>query len=116
MYPYDLLLFATRRGDAAGSQWTYEFRDSEGLDRRLVVDVAIGVGRSDDPECRAVIQHTRFRELDGVAWDDPEKSETLYVGMAIRDWLDRTGDEEFLAPVEKDRHRQGRWGRRSEDA
>jgi hypothetical protein len=101
MYPYDLLLFATHCGDASGYRWTYEFKDSEGLDRRLVVDVAIGVGRSDDPERLAVMQHTRFRELDGVAWDDPEKSEKLYVGMAIRDWVDRTSEDEPLAPVEK---------------
>jgi hypothetical protein len=101
MYPYDLLLFATHCGDAPGYRWTYEFRDSEGLDRRLVVDVAVGVGRTDDPERLAVMQHSRFRELDGVAWDDPEKAEKLYVGRAILDWLDRTGHEEPLAPVEK---------------
>jgi hypothetical protein len=47
-FPYDLLLIATHCGDSSGYRWTYEFKDSAGLDRTFVVDIAIGLahGRS----------------------------------------------------------------------
>jgi hypothetical protein len=100
-YPYDLLLFATHCGDPSGCRWTYEFVDSEGRRRELVVDVAIGVGQSDDPGYLSVMQHTRFHMLDGVAWNDPAKDEKLYVGTAILDWVERTKGPLELKPVKK---------------
>lgn len=95
LFPYDLLLFATHCGDASGFRWTYEYRDSEGIDRKLVVDVAIGVGHTDDEDILRVMQYYRFHSLDGIDWNDPVAKADLYVGSAIRDWSDQVRDKEF---------------------
>jgi len=89
-FPYDLLLIATHCGDVSGSRWTYEFKDSEGKQRTLVVDVAVGFGRTDDPNLFGVTQFTRFISLDGVDWNDPEKKKRLYVGTAMNDFIELT--------------------------
>jgi hypothetical protein len=101
LFPYDLLLFATHCGDASGFRWTYEYRDSEGIDRELVVDVAIGVGHTDDEDILRVMQYNRFHSLDGVDWNDPVAKADLYVGSAIRDWSERVLDKDF-EPVHRE--------------
>ena len=101
LLPYDLLIIATHCGDVDGYRWTYEFTDSEGIDRTLVVDIAIGVGQTDDANLLSVTQFTRFVSLDGVDWNDPQKKETLYVGRAILDYLEMTKSDS-LKPVKKD--------------
>lgn len=101
LFPYDLLIFATHCGDARGYRWTYQFNDSEGLKRELVVDVAIGVGQTDDPDRLDVAQFTRFHSLDGVDWTDSVAKEKLYVGKAILDYIERTRNDE-LQPVRKE--------------
>lgn len=88
LFPYDLLLFATHCGDASGYRETYEFRDSEGNDRRLVVDIALGVGETDDPEILSVVIYQRFVSLDGVDWTDPVAKAKLHVGPAILDFTE----------------------------
>jgi hypothetical protein len=89
LFPYDLLLIATHCGDASGYRWTYEYTDSEGHERRLVVDIALGIARTDDDDQFHVTQFTRFVSLDGVPWDDPMKKERLYVGTAMNDYVER---------------------------
>jgi hypothetical protein len=89
-FPFHLLIIATHCGDASGYRWTYEFTDSEGIDRKLVVDLAIGVGGTDDEDMLNVTQFTRFVSLDGVDWHDPKQKENLYVGRA-RAWLRQHG-------------------------
>lgn len=42
LLPFDLLIIATHCGDVDGYRWTYEFQDLEGIDRTIVVDIAIG--------------------------------------------------------------------------
>jgi len=91
LFPYDLLLVATHCGDPPGWRWTYEFQDSEGIDRVLVVDVAASFSRV-GPDLIHVVQQDRFVSLDGVDWNDPEKKKTLYVGKAILDFTSRTED------------------------
>lgn len=100
-FPYGLLLFATHCGDSSGWRWTYEYEDSEGIDRNLVVDVAVGVGRSDDPDIFQVMQFIRFHSLDGVDWNDPVAKEDLYVGTAINDYAERKANDDF-EPVSKE--------------
>lgn len=95
LFPYDLLLFATHCGDASGYRWTYEYSDSEGINRTLIVDVAIGVGHTDDADMLRVMQYNRFHSLDGVDWNDPVAKADLYVGSAIRDWSARVRDKDF---------------------
>lgn len=95
LFPYDLLLFATHCGDASGYRWTYEFVDSEGRNRKLVVDVAIGIGSTDDEDMLQVMQYNRFHSLDGVDWNDPVAKADLYVGTAIHDWSERASDKAF---------------------
>ena len=51
LFPYDLLLIATHCGDPSGCRWTYEYEDTEGIQRTLVVDVAVGVGRTSTTIC-----------------------------------------------------------------
>lgn len=103
-WPYDLLFIATHCGDVSGHRWTYEFTDSEGIERRLVVEIALGVGQMDEVEMLEVTQFIRFRELDGVDWSDYRAKAELYVGTAISDYIALTtpGDCE-LEPVTKER-------------
>lgn len=102
LYPYDLLLVSTHCGDASGWRWTYEYTDSEGRDRTLVIDVAISVSVVPGSEKLDVMQFTRFVSLDGVDWNDSEKKKSLYVGTAINDYIERTRDPERLQPVKKE--------------
>ena len=101
LYPYDLLIFATHCGDASGYRWTYEFRDSEGIDRTLVVDLAISAAATDDPDMLSVMQYVRFHSLDGVDWNDPVAKQSLYVGKAILDYSEWSKDER-LNPSHKE--------------
>ena len=100
-YPYDLLVFATHCGDADGWRWTYEFTDSEGIERQLKVDIAIGIGRTDDDNLLKVVQFSYFHSLDGVDWSDPVAKADLYVGSAIKDYAEWSGREDF-EPVHKE--------------
>lgn len=103
LLPYDLMLIATHCGDTSGFRWTYEFRDSESIERTLVVDIAIGVGRADDENMRHVTQFIRFISLDGVDWCDPELRQKIHVGNAILDFLERTKSSVSpLEPVKKE--------------
>jgi hypothetical protein len=99
-FPYDLLLIATHCGDVPGHRWSYEFFDSEGLARTLVVDIALGIGRTDDEDMLHVTQFMRFVSLDDVLWDDPQREEKLYIGTAMNDFMMRTREEE-MEPVRK---------------
>lgn len=103
LFPYDLLLIATHCGDAPGYRWTYEYVDSEGIDRSLVVDIALGVGRTDDRDLLNVTQFIRFVSLDGIDWKDEKKKRAHYVGKAIIDFMNQTRSEKpALEPVKKD--------------
>jgi hypothetical protein len=103
-FPYDLLVIATHCGDSSGFRWTYEFTDSEGLPRTLVVDLAIGVAQTDDPGNLRVSQYIRFVSLDGVDWTDRAAKEKHYVGKAITDFVHRTRDgASELEPVKRDK-------------
>jgi hypothetical protein len=102
-FPFDLLIIATHCGDSSGYRWTYEFKDSEGLNRTFVVDIAVGFAPTDDPEILSVTQFMRFISLDGVDWNDPEEKAKLHVGTAMWDFvnLTRAGPNE-LQPVRKE--------------
>jgi hypothetical protein len=101
LFPYDFLLFATHCGDADGYRFTYRFSDSSGRERELVIDTAIGIGRTDDPDMLNVLTYQRFHELDGVSWGDPEKSSKVVVGTAIEDYM-RLNRERILEPVKRE--------------
>ncbi|WEX76855.1 hypothetical protein PYH37_005205 [Sinorhizobium numidicum] len=98
-FPYDLLIVATHCGDVPGHRWTYEFTDSEGIDRELVVDIALGIASTDDPDLLRLTRFVRFHSLDRVDWNDPAKKEKLYVGTAIKDYAEWVHEQE---PVYKD--------------
>jgi hypothetical protein len=101
LFPYDFLLISTHCGDASGYRWTYQFTDSEGRDRRLVVDLAVSLELTKEPELMRdedevrVTEFVRFVSLDGVDWNDREAKKKLYVGSAIRDFVDRVRDKSF---------------------
>src|SRR5262249_23771170 len=80
LFPYDLMVIATHCGDVSGYRWTYEFVDSEDLPRTLVVDIALGIGRTSEQDLLHVTQFMRFVSLDGVPWNDPREKANLYVG------------------------------------
>ncbi len=101
LFPYDLLIFATHCGDAAGFRWTYEFTDSEGYERSLVVDIAIGIGGTDNDNILKVVEFMRFHSLDGVDWSDSVAKASLYVGTAIRDFHTHM-EMSDLEPVKKE--------------
>ncbi|MCV0386163.1 MAG: hypothetical protein K5821_06985 [Nitrobacter sp.] len=100
-FPYDLLLFATHCSDAPGWRWTYKFTDSEGINRTVIVDVAIGVGPTDDPDILEVTQFNYFHSLDGVPWNDPVAKAGHYIRTAMNDWSQRTRENK-LEPASKE--------------
>jgi hypothetical protein len=102
LFPYDLLILATHCGDADGHRWTYKYTDSEGLNRTLVVDIALGIGDTEKDDLLAVTQFIRFHSLDGVLWDDPDRSERIRVGTALNDYAAWTRAGK-LEPVSKER-------------
>lgn len=104
LLPYDFLLLATHCGDADGWRWTYRFTDSEGIDRELIVDLAIGISHVPGREKLGVMQYTKIISLDGVDWSDEEKKNKLYVGTAIKDYIE--GD---FVPVKRERVQRVQW-------
>lgn len=111
-FPYDLLLIATHCGNVPGMRWTYEFVDSEGHQRRLVVDVAISVGTTDefkggstDPEDRLldVVQQDHFVSIDGVDWHDPDRDKKVRLGPAMQDFVRMTTEKDSpLMPIARE--------------
>jgi hypothetical protein len=85
-FPYDLLIIATHCGDSSGYRWTHQFKDSEGLDRTVVADVAVGFARTDNPEILKVGHFFRFVSVDGVDWTDREAKSRMYVGNVMHDF------------------------------
>ena len=80
LFPYNLLVLATHCGDVPGERWTYQFTDSEGIDRTLVVDIAVGFGVGGNTDKVQVTQFSRFVSLDGIPWDDDGRKAQHYVG------------------------------------
>ena len=103
LYPYDLLVLATHCGDANGYRWTYQFIGSDGRDRNLVVDIAVGIAdaRRNNDDKLEVITFERFHALDGVLWDDPDRFEKINVGRALLDYAEWTKSDQ-LQPVLKE--------------
>jgi hypothetical protein len=102
-FPYDLLIVATHCGDSSGYRWTHEFTDSEGLQRTVVTDVAIGIERTDDPEMFKVAHFFRFISVDGVDWTDRVAKAKLYVGQAIHDFNKKLDDgPNGFEPIKKE--------------
>lgn len=99
-FPFDIIVISTHCGDVCGQRVTYEFNDSEGLSRRLVVDHAIGFGYDPATDKVLVQQFQRFHELDGVDWTDRIAKANLYVGTAIETWVAFGGN-----PSERDRYK-----------
>ncbi len=85
--PFDIIVISTHAGDAPGERATYEYVDSEGVCRRLVVDHAMSIGYDHSTDKFQVGNYFRFHELDGVIWSDTEAKARLYVGTAINSWL-----------------------------
>lgn len=102
LLPYDLLLISTHCGDVTGWRWTYEFIDSEGIERVLVVDVGIGVASVPGDENLHVTQFTHFVSLDGIDWNDRARKEAHYVGRAILDYVERLDDQSFRPTKRED--------------
>ena len=103
LLPYDFLLISTHCGDASGWEWTYEYEDSEGIQRELVIHTAIGVGAiPHEDDLLEVMQFNKFISLDGVDWNDPEAKEGLYVGTAILDYVECSKDMDDFSPVKKE--------------
>ena len=98
-FPYDFLLISSHCGDASGRRLTYQFKDSEGRERALVVDEAVGLGQEPQDDKFDVTIFYKFVSLDGVDWSDEEKKKELHVGTAIIDWNEKVGDWENFKPV-----------------
>ena len=109
LLPYDFLLIATHCGDASGERRTYEFIDREGLERQLVIDVAIGISYVHGREKIEVMEFIKFVSLDGVDWNDKEKKNKLYVGNAINDYVARIKEKSDLEPAKRESIDRVRW-------
>lgn len=85
--PFDVIVISTHAGDISGMRVTYEFADTEGITRRLVIDHAVGFSYDPQTSKFLVQQFERFHELDGVDWTDADAKKNLYVGAAINSWV-----------------------------
>ena len=85
--PFDVIVISTHSGDVPGERVTYEFKDSEDIPRRLVIDHAVGFGYDPATDKVLVQQFQRFHELDGVDWTNSIAKANLYVGTAIKSWV-----------------------------
>jgi hypothetical protein len=102
LFPYDLLLISTHAGDVPGRRLTYEFTDTEGIARVLVVDQAVGVASQPGDEMLDVTLFYSFVSLDGVPWNDPEKKAKLYVGRALHDFVERDRNDRSFRPTKSE--------------
>jgi len=101
LFPYDLLLIATHCSDAPGYRCTYEFVDTDGRPRTLVVDVTAGVEIERPGEDVHVTEFDSFVSLDGVDWADREGKAALPVGSAITSYL-ALQRQDRIEPVRRD--------------
>lgn len=102
LYPYDLLLVSSHCGDDSGWRFTYEYIDSEKIERCLVVDVAVSISGVLIDGKYEVLQYMRFVSLDGVDWSDEEEKSKLYIGKAIIDFTERDKSDSEFQPVKKE--------------
>jgi hypothetical protein len=102
LFPYDLLLISTHCGDAPGRRHTYEFTDTEGIARTLVVDLAVGVASQPGDDMVDVTLFYSFVSLDGVPWNDPAKKAKLYIGRAIIDFMERDRNDRSFRPTKSE--------------
>lgn len=92
--PFDIIVISTHAGDAPGQRSTYEYFDSDGNKRQLVVDEAVGFSYDPTTDQFEVQQYSRFHELDGVNWNDPIAKSALHIGSAIVSWSELGNLEE----------------------
>ena len=85
--PFDVIVISTHAGDVSGSRITYEFTDSEGIARRLIIDEAVGFEYDLRSDKVMVEPFNRFHELDGIDWTNSVAKENLYIGTAITSWV-----------------------------
>lgn len=86
-FPYDFLLIATHCGDASGYRETYQFKDSEGKDRELVLDTALASSFVFENDKVEVCIFQTPVTLDGVDWKDkPALGEII--GTAMNDFYE----------------------------
>jgi hypothetical protein len=103
MFPYDLLLISTHCGDTTGERLTYEYTDSEGIARSLVLDQAASYSVAPGDDTVGVTYFNSFVSLDGVAWNDPVAKAQLYVGQAILDFMHRRENDPDFQPARRQR-------------
>jgi hypothetical protein len=104
LFPYDLLIIPTHCGDVSGYRQTYEFGDSEGTARKLVVDVAMGFARTNQKDMSSVRQFVNFVALDGVDWRTLKKAGKPDLDRVMLDFMARTraGSVNQLEPVKSE--------------
>lgn len=102
VYPFDFLMISSHCGDASGWQWTYEYKDSEGIQRKLVTHVAASFSLDTETDMVDVVTYNKFISLDGVPWNDREKKKDLYVGTAILDYVERNKEKGGMEPVKRE--------------
>lgn len=86
LLPHDIIVLSSHAGDASGERITYEYVDTDGRQRRLTVDRALGIGYDRFEDKFVVTEYHRFHSLDGVDWRDRAGKAALPVGSAITSW------------------------------
>jgi hypothetical protein len=99
LFPFDALLISTHCGDAPGRRHTYEYTDTEGIARSLVVDLAVGAASQPEDEMVDVTLFYSFVSLDGIPWNDPVRKAQLYIGRAILDFMERDRNDPAFRPT-----------------
>ena len=95
-YPVDIILISSHANEVNGWRKTYKYKDTENIERELVVDVAIGFGWDPIVEKFDLTEFTRFVSLDGIDWTDEETKDKHYVGRAIIDFVELKKDDKHI--------------------
>lgn len=96
LFPYDFLLIATHCGDSGGWRETYEYQDSEGRNRQLILDTAIGVASVPGSDKLNVVSFQRFVSLDGIDWEDKAGLKALPIGIGFVETTTGAGASNFF--------------------
>lgn len=103
-FPYDFLFISSHANEAKGIRKKYRFKDSENIERELVVDEAIGLGWDYLEKKYWVHSFTSFVSLDGIDWRNEDEKNKHYIGRAINEFVNIKKDnraDDYLISQEK---------------
>jgi len=85
-YPADIILISSHTDEVKGWRKTYKYKDTENIERELVIDLGIGFGPDLVTGKFDLTEFIRFVSIDGIDWADEEAKSKHYIGRAVIDY------------------------------